>query len=120
MQSCAINLADGGRRKGIGLELREHLVELSPSVGLDHLAHLIERDPRGRVAQLRELGLEAFVRFLGSAPVSTNEATCPIFIAAPFIWPSTSRIRSAACSCRLLGRGAALFLRAREICGRPA
>ena len=33
----------------------------------------------------------------GKAPVSMNEATCPTFIAAPFIWPSTSRICSAAC-----------------------
>ena len=32
----------------------------------------------------------------GKAPVSMNEATWPTFIAAPFIWPSTSRICSAA------------------------
>ena len=32
----------------------------------------------------------------GSAPVSMNEVTWPTFIAAPFIWPSTSTICSAA------------------------
>ena len=32
----------------------------------------------------------------GKAPVSMNEATWPTFIAAPFIWPSTSKICSAA------------------------
>jgi hypothetical protein len=32
----------------------------------------------------------------GNAPVSMNDATCPTFIAAPFIWPSTSKICSAA------------------------
>ncbi len=36
----------------------------------------------------------------GKAPVSMNDATWPTFIAAPFIWPSTSTICSAACSWR--------------------
>ena len=35
----------------------------------------------------------------GKAPVSMNEATCPTFMAAPFIWPSTSKICSAASIC---------------------
>jgi hypothetical protein len=29
-----------------------------------------------------------------------NEATCPTFMAAPFIWPSTSKICSAASTWR--------------------
>ena len=32
----------------------------------------------------------------GNAPVSMKDATWPTFIAAPFIWPSTSKICSAA------------------------
>ena len=52
----------------------------------------------------------------GSAPVSTNEATWPIFIAAPFICPSTSRMRSAVCSCRCWPRPGGL-LRAGEVGG---
>ncbi len=36
----------------------------------------------------------------GKAPVSMNEATCPTFIAAPFMLPSTSRICSAASAWR--------------------
>ena len=32
----------------------------------------------------------------GNAPVSMNDATWPTFMAAPFIWPSTSKIWSAA------------------------
>jgi hypothetical protein len=36
----------------------------------------------------------------GKAPVSMNDATWPTFIAAPFIWPRTSKICSAASICR--------------------
>jgi len=36
----------------------------------------------------------------GKAPVSTNEATWPTFIAAPFMFPRTSKICSAASSWR--------------------
>ena len=36
----------------------------------------------------------------GKAPVSMNDATCPTFMAAPFICPSTSKICSAASICR--------------------
>jgi hypothetical protein len=36
----------------------------------------------------------------GRNSVSMNEASCPIFIAAPFIVPSASTIRSAASRCR--------------------
>src|SRR3954454_18147919 len=43
----------------------------------------------------------------GKAPVSTKEATWPTFIAAPFMFPSTSKICSAASSWR---RSAAAFL----------
>ncbi len=36
----------------------------------------------------------------GKAPVSMNDATWPTFIAAPFMFPSTSRICSAASAWR--------------------
>ena len=36
----------------------------------------------------------------GMNSVSMNDASCPIFIAAPFIVPSTSTMRSAASRCR--------------------
>ena len=100
------------------LELREHVLERLSEVGLDHLAHLLERHPRRRVAQLGELLLQPLVGLLAAArPVSTNEATWPNFIAAPFIWPEHVEDALGRLQLALLGRRAALLLRARQIGG---
>ena len=53
----------------------------------------------------------------GNAPVSMNDATWPTFIAAPFMFPSTSRICSAASAWRRDGRLAPPVLVARQVRG---
>ena len=58
VQARAIHLADrSGRESGL-VELREDILERLVQLALDHLAHVLEGDPRRRVAQLRKLGLE--------------------------------------------------------------
>ena len=81
---------------------------------LDHLAHLLERHARGRVAQLRELRLEPLVRLLRQR--AGVDERCDLaelhrraLHLAEHVEHALRRLQLA-----LLGRGAALLLRARR------
>ena len=117
VQPRAVDLADGCGGKRLGLELRERVVELLARVGLDHLAHLIERDPRGRVAQLGELGLEPLVGLLGEGTRVHERGNLAdlhrrALHLAEDVQDSLGRLQLPP-----LGRGAALLLGAGQVCG---
>jgi hypothetical protein len=60
-----VDLPDRRRRDRHGVERLEDLVELLAVLALEDLLHVLERDLRGGVAQLGQLGLELLAVLLG-------------------------------------------------------
>ena len=118
-----MDLADrrGGER--LALELREVLLERAAELLAQQLRHPLERQRRHLVAQAASVRLNSSRSDSGIAVNSTVERTCPIFIAAPRIWPELldqlARQRGGA----LPGRRVGALGRADEVGGagaRPA
>ena len=70
-----IHLSNRRRRDRLLVELVEHAAQRLAEVLLDHLAHVLERDRRRGIAQLRERALELLAILLGTRPTSTNDST---------------------------------------------
>ena len=64
-QSRSVDLADRGGRDRLLVELVEHVADALVELLLDHLAHVLEGDRRGGVAQRAELSLELLAVLLG-------------------------------------------------------
>ena len=55
VKTRSIDLSDGRRGRGIGVELGKQILDTLAEVLLDHLAHLLERSLRRVIAELASL-----------------------------------------------------------------
>ena len=96
-QRGEVDLADRGGADRLLVELAEDLARGSVSRSRSMTFFMSLKGTTGAESRSSaSLACSRSVTSGGSEPLSRKEATWPTFIAAPFIWPSTSTICSAA------------------------